>query len=951
MTSSDVDTDHLASLEYSMMEGHGRRRRGRRHGSWTFTDQAGVLRAEGKFRDGIEHGHFRYWSAGGDLECEREWSAGSATTSRWWTNAMLQCAVEQRADGASVTTYYFPTGRPSRRETHRGRRVRVETWYAFGGRERSWTLVGDEYVGTIRWFGADGRPSATQAGERDRMFEDGRCVWDAERRDRVRHGVSLTYDYFGNIVARQEWRDGELNGPSTYDALDGTRAVVRHRRGRRHGAARIEWPSGRPRWRARYRDGTLHGELRGWHANGQLERSGHVVDGRLEGQWAWFDADGACRATLEFRAGRVTLPASVQGPAGPITVRRRRDADAVLRIDPATGALDIDEHGRLGRLAPAELARFLQVERARTIDSIWTPGEGDVPTRPRDVAGPTLPAGDDSIHALRRTDGSLSIRRRRTGASRWTPIHAIGTGTVDDRPVLHTVEVSPSGGFVAIVFDVDGGEQHYRLRVLDLATARLVHEEEIPAAWAPGGSAAVWAAGDTLCYVGTRAGDRLCHWDPAQGASEPDEGAEAAPAWTRLVAAEYGPGQSSAVALLHSSGSPRLAAIDTDTGEPSSETLPDADDLAVVVNAGHATVVLDRRHVLAAPLPLTSAGNDWRLLRAAQPASSVQCAVHDGSTTATIDGHAGRPVVRVTRVGQPDARFGPAELGFLPIALSFDEAGSLQVWSDAERSVDLAPGSTPPTPAHPVTYLRARTENGDAVEMTAWLPPHRPARGVLVATYGGYGHLAIGPGHSMRASLLDQGIAVVVAHVRGGGERGRDGHEEGRGARKLQTVRDVVACVEHVRRRIADRVVLLGGSHGALVMAGAAHDPASGVRGVVLTVPQLDLWQGDQHHHELAMWGRSDPIERDLIRAASPYATMPASVGFDVLAVTGTKDGRVPWDAAARYVRRARDRAEPGVSALLWAEPGTGHGLGTGSMRADRERVMTRFIVRSIERS
>jgi oligopeptidase B len=49
-----------------------------------------------------------------------------------------------------------------------------------------------------------------------------------------------------------------------------------------------------------------------------------------------------------------------------------------------------------------------------------------------------------------------------------------------------------------------------------------------------------------------------------------------------------------------------------------------------------------------------------------------------------------------------------------------------------------------------------------------------------------------------RLSLLDRGVIVAAAHVRGGGEKGEHWHEAGKLLDKQYSSSDFIACAEHL---------------------------------------------------------------------------------------------------------------------------------------------------------
>src|SRR5256884_9926462 len=87
---------------------------------------------------------------------------------------------------------------------------------------------------------------------------------------------------------------------------------------------------------------------------------------------------------------------------------------------------------------------------------------------------------------------------------------------------------------------------------------------------------------------------------------------------------------------------------------------------------------------------------------------------------------------------------------------------------------------------------------------------------------------------SNRLSLLERGVAVAVAHVRGGGELGKRWHDDGRMLKKRNTFTDFIACAELPVREgytAHDRLLVAGGSAGGLLV-GAGLDMRTGLRTV-----------------------------------------------------------------------------------------------------------------------
>ena len=71
---------------------------------------------------------------------------------------------------------------------------------------------------------------------------------------------------------------------------------------------------------------------------------------------------------------------------------------------------------------------------------------------------------------------------------------------------------------------------------------------------------------------------------------------------------------------------------------------------------------------------------------------------------------------------------------------------------------------------------------------------------------------------SNRLSLLDRGVSMAIAHIRGGGELGKRWHDEGRMMNKRNTFTDFIAVAEFLIAEgytAADRLVIEGGARAA----------------------------------------------------------------------------------------------------------------------------------------
>jgi len=148
-----------------------------------------------------------------------------------------------------------------------------------------------------------------------------------------------------------------------------------------------------------------------------------------------------------------------------------------------------------------------------------------------------------------------------------------------------------------------------------------------------------------------------------------------------------------------------------------------------------------------------------------------------------------------------------------------------------------------------------------------------PSRWVL-HSYGAYG-TSLDPGYSkLWQILLEKGVGIAIAHIRGGGENGPAWHDAARGTGRLTAVADLIS----VARALAPgRVLLQARSAGALTAVMALHQEPQAFQGALLEAPFLDVLatlddrQRPSSVRETAEWGDpTDPVIRSFWSKQSP---------------------------------------------------------------------------------
>ncbi|MFN0084208.1 MAG: S9 family peptidase [Blastocatellia bacterium] len=216
---------------------------------------------------------------------------------------------------------------------------------------------------------------------------------------------------------------------------------------------------------------------------------------------------------------------------------------------------------------------------------------------------------------------------------------------------------------------------------------------------------------------------------------------------------------------------------------------------------------------------------------------------------------------------------------------------------------------------------------------------------LLLEGYGSYGISNDIDFSSQRLSLLDRGLIYAVAHIRGGGDLGKDWHDQGKMMAKKNTFTDFIACAEHLIQRnytTKDGLVITGGSAGGLLMGSVANMRPDLFKAVVSYVPFVDVVNTMLDTSlpltvgEYLEWGNpNDKAAFDYMRSYSPYDNVEAKAYPAMLVRTSLHDSQVGYFEPAKYVAKLRALKTDSAPLLFKVklEPG-GHGGASG--RYDR---------------
>ena len=261
---------------------------------------------------------------------------------------------------------------------------------------------------------------------------------------------------------------------------------------------------------------------------------------------------------------------------------------------------------------------------------------------------------------------------------------------------------------------------------------------------------------------------------------------------------------------------------------------------------------------------------------------------------------------------------------------------SERIWVKAKSGPDGHAGAMIPVS---LVYRRDKLHNRRSYDPD---PVHNP---LYVYGYGSYGY-ALPVGFSpTRLALLDRGVIVAYAHVRGGGELGDPWHDAGKMRLKRNTFTDFITCVEALLREgfgSRAKVAIEGGSAGGLLMGAVVNLAiASGkpnlFRAVLSHVPFVDVMNTMLDASlpltvaEYEEWGNpNEPGDFAYMHSYSPYDQLKPGPYPAMLVKTSLNDSQVMYWEPAKYVAKLRTLKTNGTPLLLHINMEAGHGGASG---------------------
>ncbi len=210
----------------------------------------------------------------------------------------------------------------------------------------------------------------------------------------------------------------------------------------------------------------------------------------------------------------------------------------------------------------------------------------------------------------------------------------------------------------------------------------------------------------------------------------------------------------------------------------------------------------------------------------------------------------------------------------------------------------------------------------------------------LLYAYGSYGISMPLAFRSSRLALLDRGMIFAIAHIRGGGEMGKQWHDDGKMMKKINTFTDFVDSAKYlIEKKYTEpsQLVIQGGSAGGLLMGAVTNMRPDLFKAVVSQVPFVDVMNTMLDASlpltvgEYLEWGNpNEEKPYKYMRSYSPYDNLEKKAYPSILVETSLNDSQVMYWEPAKYVAKMRTLKTDTNPLLLRTNMDAGHGGASG---------------------
>jgi len=218
--------------------------------------------------------------------------------------------------------------------------------------------------------------------------------------------------------------------------------------------------------------------------------------------------------------------------------------------------------------------------------------------------------------------------------------------------------------------------------------------------------------------------------------------------------------------------------------------------------------------------------------------------------------------------------------------------------------------------------------------------PHSGKNPLWLTAYGSYGSSSNATFSAARLVMLDRGVVYALAHIRGGGEMGKEWHEAGRMMTKKNTFADFIAAAEHLVKEkytTPSKLIVSGGSAGGLLMGAVTNMRPDLFKAVVAYVPFVDVINTmldpslPLTTQEYIEWGNpNEKAAYAYMKSYDPYSNVTKKAYPNMLVRTSLNDSQVGYWEGVKWVAKLRANTTSSKPILLKVNMGAGHGGASG---------------------
>jgi len=209
--------------------------------------------------------------------------------------------------------------------------------------------------------------------------------------------------------------------------------------------------------------------------------------------------------------------------------------------------------------------------------------------------------------------------------------------------------------------------------------------------------------------------------------------------------------------------------------------------------------------------------------------------------------------------------------------------------------------------------------------------------------YGAYG-ITLDPSFdATRLALLEKGIVIAVAHVRGGGENGEDWHLAGQKLTKENTIKDFIACAQYLIDKgytSSGKLALRGTSAGGITIGGALTQRPDLFALAIVNVGVVNALRAEAEPNGAVntpeFGSVKDPDGFKALYAMDAYQHVKDGTAYPtVLLITGANDPRVDPVELFKMTARLQAATSSKNPILLRVDTDAGHGIGSTKTQRD----------------